>query len=115
MTGPRARAHPTVQNGSFVQVHVMVGYDAYGPGPHLCHWCKTPVDWLLRLESWTSVDGVKKIIVDHLDRDTLNFAVANLVLSCVSCNTSRHADTYEQPSPDALLDPRVRVLTLALP
>lgn len=86
MTGPTARSHPSVQNKSFVQVHVMVAYDKYGPGPHECHWCKRAIDWFFR-ERGTA--EVKKIRVDHIDGNHLNNLLENLVVSCNTCNTRR--------------------------
>lgn len=74
--------HPlATPSRGLVYVHRAVLYDAIGPGVHLCHWCAREVEW----------DGTKirRLVVDHVDGDTRNNALANLVPACYPCNTLR--------------------------
>lgn len=61
-----------------IYLHQLIAFDTYGFGPHLCHWCSTPVTWRSRSTA-----------VDHVDGDKLNNSPANLVLACTRCNTHR--------------------------
>ena len=81
--------HPLSTSGGVVAEHRKVLYDAIGPGPHACYWndqfgCgRASLDWV-------------SICVDHLDGDTLNNDLENLVVSCRSCNTKRGSREYWQ-------------------
>lgn len=37
--------HPLADSRGHVYNHRAVLYDSIGPGPHRCHWCRTPVGW----------------------------------------------------------------------
>ncbi len=76
------RDHPLSKSG-YVYEHRKVLYDAIGQGPHKCHWCKTPVHWIIG----KCLKG--SLVPDHLDGDRDNNAVSNLVPACNSCNATR--------------------------
>lgn len=76
LTGQR---HPLAVEGAVAE-HRKVLYDAIGPGPHECHWCKRTLAW---------GNGIEGICVDHLDGDKLNNNPANLAPSCHKCNWDR--------------------------
>ncbi len=59
-----------------VYAHRIAFYDAHGEGPFTCHHCGKPVDWSF-------------MHVDHLDDDTQNNHLTNLVASCPVCNQKR--------------------------
>lgn len=59
-----------------VYAHRIVFYDAHGEGPFQCHHCGKQVDWSF-------------MHVDHLDDDTQNNEITNLVASCPVCNQKR--------------------------
>jgi hypothetical protein len=92
-------------NGSALE-HRVVLFDALGEGPHACHWCGRPLNWLKG-----SAAGLQ---VDHVDGDRQNNSLENLVPACIGCNSrrswkSRHLkvfapvliDAVEQQVPDA--------------
>ena len=60
-----------------VYEHRLVLFDAIGYGPHVCHWCSAPVEWMVDLQ------------VDHLNRVRDDNRPENLVPSCAPCNTGR--------------------------
>lgn len=62
-------------NGRIYQ-HRRVFYDAYGRGPHDCHWCGSSVDW-------------PNLHVDHLNFDKSDNSLENLMPSCAKCNIGR--------------------------
>ena len=71
--------HPLAHRGA-VREHRKVLYDEIGPGPHECHWgCGRLLEW----------GGRQGIHADHLDGDTLNNSIKNLVVSCPTCNKRR--------------------------
>lgn len=74
--------HPLAVNG-YVYEHRKVLYDAIGQGPHPCHWCSTPVDWI----KGKCFKG--SLVPDHLDNVKTNNVSANLVPACNQCNTLR--------------------------
>lgn len=59
-----------------VYAHRIAFYDAHGEGPFACHHCGKSVDWSF-------------MYVDHLDDDTQNNHLTNLVASCPVCNQKR--------------------------
>lgn len=59
-----------------VREHRVVYYDANGPGPFDCYHCGKEVGW----------DGMH---IDHLDDNTKNNDISNLVASCPVCNQAR--------------------------
>lgn len=60
-------------------------YDKIGPGVHPCHWCETPIEWIIGI----GVRDPDALLVDHLDHDPTNDDPDNLVPSCNSCNSHR--------------------------
>ena len=72
-----APGHPLADGWGYVAEHRMVVFDAeLAP---ICHWCGVGVTWRVDL------------CVDHLDQDTLNNDLTNLVVSCRPCNSKRTA------------------------
>lgn len=72
--------HPLASRVGHVKRARKVLYDDIGPGPHECHWgCGKLLQW----------GGHGGIYVDHLDGDTSNDDLDNLVPSCNSCNARR--------------------------
>lgn len=78
-----APGHPIAGRRRQVFEHRVVLYDAIGPGSHPCHWCAKVVDW------GASVPDPEALVVDHIDGDPSNNHLANLVPSCISCNSRR--------------------------
>ena len=68
-------------SSGYVYRHVLILQSAIGPGPHLCHWCGTWIDW--------QAPRPHELQVDHLDGDKQHNTASNLVPSCNSCNTRR--------------------------
>lgn len=77
------KSHPLANKQGWVFEHRAVLYDAIGPGPHQCHWCKCSVDWI----KGRCVKG--SLVPDHLDGDRANNALSNLVPACNPCNAAR--------------------------
>lgn len=77
-----AAGHPLAGANGRAYEHRVVLYDAIGPGPHRCHWCKAGVDWLPK----THPDC---LVVDHVNGDGADNRLENLVPSCYGCNTAR--------------------------
>ena len=75
-------AHPLADRNGRVSEHRQVLFDVIGPGRHLCHWCS-------RLVNWEQTHSITALVVDHLDEDRTNNTVANLVPSCIGCNSTR--------------------------
>lgn len=85
----RKAPHPLA--GNRVLQHRVRLFDAIGPGPHPCHWCRRVVSWDIKYP----LPGA--LVVDHHDCDKSNNAVSNLLVSCQPCNAARiakqmHAD-----------------------
>jgi hypothetical protein len=76
--------HPLAKSNGMVFEHRIVLWDAIGPGVHPCHWCGRSVDWAKSYPQ--DSDG---LVVDHLDNNTRNNDLSNLVPSCNPCNTSK--------------------------
>lgn len=74
--------HPIAPPSGKIWVHRRVLYDTIGAGPHPCHWCGLSLQWRHEQRELS-------IHVDHLDGQTDNNEVSNLVVSCPSCNTAR--------------------------
>ena len=73
------QGHPLAHRGA-VREHRKVLYDAVGPGPHECHWgCGRLMEW----------GGRQGIHADHVNGDTLDNRIENLVVSCPTCNKRR--------------------------
>lgn len=82
------KGHPVAHADGRVRIHRANLYDALGPGPHPCHWCGKEVAW----------DGVgaQLLVADHVNEDTWDNRLENLVASCTRCNSFRrtlHATT----------------------
>ena len=67
-----------------IPLHRLVLYNKIGPGPHPCHWCHKPVNWLPGKST-----GSGALVADHLDQNKTNNAPDNLVPSCHGCNAYR--------------------------
>ena len=78
-----SEGHPLAVAQGKVLEHRVVLFNALGAGQHSCHWCGVPLTWRGPAKS--------RINVDHLDWDKLNNDAANLVPSCLDCNTKRCA------------------------
>lgn len=75
---------PIANKENKVYEHRLVLFNAIGYGPHKCNWCPKMLDWH---------DG---LTVDHLDWDTTNNELSNLVPACLNCNSSR-VKSMEKP------------------
>lgn len=88
-SGPRASAfrpgHPLASSKK-VAKHRLTLYEHIGPGEHKCHWCGVRVTWTKRARNESRIGD---LVVDHLDSNTKNNALENLVPSCNSCNVLR--------------------------
>lgn len=71
--------HPLSAVGGKVAEHRKVLHDEIGPGPHKCHWGERRLEW----------GGRHGIQADHLNGQTDDNRAANLVPSCLECNTRR--------------------------
>lgn len=80
--------HPLADASNGVWEHRAVLYDKIGLGPHPCHWCGTPVDWVAR-------DQPDALQVDHLNNDGGDNRPENLVPSCRPCNVGRGSQRRE--------------------
>lgn len=76
-------SHPLAVAQGKVLEHRAVLFGVIGDGSHQCHWCSADLTWHGPAES--------RLNVDHLDHDRLNNDPANLVPSCLDCNTKRSA------------------------
>lgn len=85
--------HPLAAKNGKAYVHRVVLYDSIGPGPHPCHWCAKPVDWVAKGQP-------DCLHVDHLNNIGDDNDPANLVPSCMPCNGARGSARRRQ----ALLD-----------
>ena len=74
--------HPVADKNGGGWEHRFVLYDAIGAGPHPCHWCKSPVDWVAKGEPGC-------LQVDHLNHIGDDNRPENLVPSCGPCNSAR--------------------------
>lgn len=79
----RADGHPLADKYGKLGLHRWLVYRRLGPGPHPCHWCGKPLNWLPK-QRWTGA-----IVVDHVDGNRGNNDEANLVVSCHPCNVRR--------------------------
>jgi hypothetical protein len=80
----RLNGQPRHPLGPSVLAHRAVLYDVIGPGEHPCHWCRRAVSWD---QTYPRRPGA--LVVDHVDGNTVNNAVANLVPACAACNLKR--------------------------
>lgn len=79
--------HPLATGKGSVAEHRLVLYEKIGPGPHPCHWCQAPVDWLPGERT-----AAGALTADHVDNDSRNNAPENLVPSCHRCNSIRQLE-----------------------
>lgn len=77
------KTHGLSRSNGCVYEHRKVLFDAIGPGPHECHWCHIPVDWI----KGRCLRG--SLVPDHLDGNKTNNALSNLVPACNRCNATR--------------------------
>lgn len=77
-----------VEARRIIYQHREVLFDAIGYGPHRCHYCATPINWDMgnNRSSRTNRTWGAVLVVDHLDHDRSNNALANLAPSCQPCN-----------------------------
>lgn len=75
--------HPIAPPSGQIPLHRVLLYDHIGPGPHPCHECGAEVNWS------TARTGKGALVVDHLDGNPQNNALANLAPACHPCNTRR--------------------------
>lgn len=76
--------HPLAGRNGKTTEHRVALYAKIGPGPHPCHWCQAPLNWL---PGRSTRKGA--LVVDHLDDDGRHNAPENLVPSCHGCNVMR--------------------------
>lgn len=79
--------HELTSSNGYLLEHRQVLFDAIGYGPHSCHWCAKPVDWVKGPLRKGHLDGV--LVPDHLDGDKTNNVLANLVPACHRRNLAR--------------------------
>ncbi len=91
----RAAGHPLAPPSGIVAISRLALYDRIGPGTHPCHWCSTPVTWIVG----TGVRDQRALLADHLDHDATNDEPDNLVAACNACNAHRRrtGDTNIRP------------------
>jgi hypothetical protein len=75
--------HPVANASGWQFEHRVVLYDAIGPELYPCHYCWRLLSWDLH---YNAPGGMG---VDHLDYDTTNNKIENLVPCCRSCNCAR--------------------------
>lgn len=78
----KRKNHPLSTPSGRIPEHRVILYDKIGPGPHPCHHCGKPVDWMPGRHTARGA-----LVADHLDDDSLNNDPANLVPSCHPCNS----------------------------
>lgn len=88
----RVPMHKLARSSGWALEHRVVLHDSIGPGEHLCHWCKTTVNWDRRYP-----ESLDALVVDHVDRATANNDVSNLVPSCAACNFKRGPAPWDDP------------------
>lgn len=74
--------HPMAAPSGKIYEHRFVLYEKIGPGTHPCHWCGTPVRWIVG-----KAPGM--LTADHVDGHGDNNDPTNLVPACQQCNTTR--------------------------
>ena len=85
----RAPKHPlSVGDHGSIAVHRKVAHATWGEGPFECHWCHIDI-------AWKASAGFQKLVVDHLDGNSLNNDPDNLKPACRHCNISRMASPLE--------------------
>lgn len=82
----RIPKHPlAVSEDGMIAVHRKEAHASWGDGPFECHWCHMAI-------AWKASEGFQKLVVDHLDGNSLNNDQSNLVPACHHCNISRMAE-----------------------
>lgn len=82
--------HPLAGKSPYIPEHRALLWDKIGPGVHPCHHCSVPLEWLPGSKNRRGV-----LTVDHVDRNSHNNALENLVPSCQRCNTMNRDMTVE--------------------
>lgn len=75
--------HPLADKRGRVAEHRWLLFERIGPGEHPCHWCGDLVCWMQGM-------APAALIADHVDGDSRNNDPANIVESCVRCNSLRN-------------------------
>jgi len=80
-----APGHAIADSSGKSYAHRVALYDAIGPGPHTCHWCKWPgLEWGLPRKDPNC------LIVDHLNGVGDDNRPENLVAAHDWCNNNRY-------------------------
>lgn len=86
--------HILAKKSGSVLISRMVLYEALQGKNANCHWCKLPLFWRVGTIQQILLDS---LCVDHLDGDTENNKIENLVSSCRACNANRGLNGRRQP------------------
>lgn len=80
------QGHPLARSAGLLYEHRRVLYDAIGPGPHQCFWCKAAVEWARQAKAGCPRGN---LVPDHLNGDKADNSLENLVPACNPCNARR--------------------------
>jgi hypothetical protein len=87
----KAHGHRVASASGWVRTHRLLLFNKLGPGEHPCYHCGMLVSW-----DKTYPEHADALVVDHLDENTSNNSLDNIVPSCNVCNVTRsHYRTAE--------------------